>query len=79
MENIRNFISKIRAKNQDINAVLHLNENAIEQAREIDKKIKKRKAGKLAGIGVIIKSNFDPATSCQIVGISLILYLFFFN
>ena len=58
-ENIKNFISKIRAKNQDINAVLHLNEKAIDEAREIDKKIKKGKAGKLAGIGVIIKSNIS--------------------
>ena len=58
-ENIRNFISKIRAKNQEINAVLHLNEKAIDEAKEIDKKIKSGKAGKLAGLGVIVKSNIS--------------------
>ena len=59
-KNISNFISKIRAENPEINAVLHLNENAISQAKEIDKRIKKKeKVGKLAGIGVIIKSNIN--------------------
>jgi aspartyl-tRNA(Asn)/glutamyl-tRNA(Gln) amidotransferase subunit A len=57
--NILEFISRIRAKNPKINAVLHLNENAVNEAKEIDKKIKKRKAGKLAGLGVIIKSNIN--------------------
>ena len=58
-DNIRGFISKIRAKNPKINAVLHLNENAVSQATEIDEKIKKNKAGKLAGLGVIVKSNIN--------------------
>jgi len=57
--NIMGFISKIRAENPKINAVLHLNENAVSQAIEIDKKIKKNKAGKLAGLGVIVKSNIN--------------------
>ena len=58
-ENIKNFIFKIRKENSKINAVLHLNEKAISQAKEVDKKIKKKGAGKLAGIGVIIKSNIS--------------------
>tara|TARA_Y100000310_G_scaffold85798_1_gene82626 strand:- start:11155 stop:12477 length:1323 start_codon:yes stop_codon:yes gene_type:complete len=58
-ENIKNFISKIHAKNHEINAVLHLNGKALNQAREIDKKIKKGTGGKLAGLGVIIKSNIS--------------------
>ncbi|MEK6935884.1 MAG: amidase family protein [Nanoarchaeota archaeon] len=59
-KNISNFISKIRTENPIINAVLHLNENAISQAHEIDRKIKKKeKVGKLAGLGVIIKSNIN--------------------
>jgi aspartyl-tRNA(Asn)/glutamyl-tRNA(Gln) amidotransferase subunit A len=57
--NIMGFISKIRAENPKINAVLHLNENAVSEAIEIDKKIKKNKAGKLAGLGVIVKSNIN--------------------
>ena len=58
-QNIRNFISKIRAKNQEINAVLHLNEKAVDEAIEIDEKIKKGTAGKLAGLGFIVKSNIS--------------------
>ncbi len=58
-ENIKGFIEKIRKDNPEINAVLHLNEKAIEQAKEVDKKIKQGKAGKLAGLGVIIKSNIN--------------------
>ncbi len=59
-ENIHNFLDKIHKDNPDINAVLHLNEKAIEQAKEIDLRIKKgEKAGKLAGLGVIVKSNIN--------------------
>ena len=58
-ENIKNFISEIRAKNHDFNIVLRLNENAMDQAREVDLKIKKGTAGKLAGICVLIKSNIN--------------------
>jgi len=58
-ENIRNFISEIRKRNHELKIVLHLNENAVNEAKEIDVKIKKGKAGKLAGIGVIVKSNIN--------------------
>jgi len=58
-QNVKNFIDKIKKKNKEMNIVLHLNENAIEQAKEIDKKIKQGKAGKLAGLGVLIKSNIN--------------------
>lgn len=58
-ENIMRFISKIRNENHVINAILHLNEKAVDEAKEIDKKIKKGKEGKLAGLGVIVKSNIN--------------------
>ncbi len=59
-ENIRNFFSKIRKDNPEFNAVLHLNEKAFEQAKEIDKKIKnEERIGKLAGLGFIVKSNIN--------------------
>ena len=58
-KNIKNFIDKINKENKKINAVLHLNTNAIQEAREIDKKIKEGRAGKLAGIGFIVKSNIN--------------------
>ncbi len=55
-QNIRNFILKIKKNNKKINAVLHLNPDAIEEAKQVDKMKKK---GKLAGIGVVVKSNIN--------------------
>jgi aspartyl-tRNA(Asn)/glutamyl-tRNA(Gln) amidotransferase subunit A len=57
--NIKQFLNKIKSDNPNINAILHTNPNALQQAKEIDKKIKQKKAGKLAGLGVIIKSNIN--------------------
>jgi aspartyl-tRNA(Asn)/glutamyl-tRNA(Gln) amidotransferase subunit A len=59
VDNIKKFIDKIKKKNKELNIVLHLNEEAIEQANEVDKKIKNRKAGKLAGLGFLVKSNIN--------------------
>jgi aspartyl-tRNA(Asn)/glutamyl-tRNA(Gln) amidotransferase subunit A len=56
-QNVNNFLNKI--KKDKHNAVLHINDKAISQAREIDKKIKNKRAGKLAGLGVIVKSNIN--------------------
>ena len=59
-ENIAGFIDKIKKEDEDINSVLHVNENAVSDAMAIDKRIAKgEKVGKLAGMGVIIKSNIN--------------------
>ena len=58
-ENISNFINKIRKEDEKINAVLHINENAVQQAKLVDAKIAKGKQGKLAGIGFVVKSNIN--------------------
>ena len=58
-KNIRGFIEKIKAENKNLNIVLHINEDAVEQAKSIDKKIKEGKAGKLAGLGFLVKSNIN--------------------
>jgi aspartyl-tRNA(Asn)/glutamyl-tRNA(Gln) amidotransferase subunit A len=58
-QNIKNFIDKIKKENNAINAVLVINEHAIEQAKEVDKKIKNGNSGKLAGLGFIVKSNIN--------------------
>ena len=58
-QNIKDYIEKIKKENPKINAVLHLNELAINQAKQIDEKIKKGKAEKLAGLGFIVKSNIN--------------------
>jgi len=58
-ENIKKFIDKILKENPKMNIVLHINKKAIEQAKLADKKIKKGKAGKLAGLGFLVKSNIN--------------------
>ncbi|PIN77457.1 Asp-tRNA(Asn)/Glu-tRNA(Gln) amidotransferase GatCAB subunit A [Candidatus Woesearchaeota archaeon CG10_big_fil_rev_8_21_14_0_10_34_12] len=59
-ENIRGFLKEIEKNDQNgkkINAFLQLNHNAIDEAREVDKRIKQKKAGKLAGLAIAVKSN----------------------
>lgn len=52
VKNIQNFLDAIK-KNKSINAFLHVNENALEQAKEIDAKKNK---GKLAGLAIAVKA-----------------------
>ena len=59
VDNIKGFVNKITKENSKMNIVLHLNENAIEQAKKVDEKIRKGKAGKLAGLGFLVKSNIN--------------------
>jgi len=58
-ENIRHFLGKIKNEDGKINAFIKINDNAIKEAKEIDKKIKKGKAGKLAGLAIAVKSNIN--------------------
>ena len=58
VQNLMNFSKKIATpKTKDLNIFLDLNKNAINQAKEIDKRIKENKAGKLAGLCFAIKAN----------------------
>jgi len=57
--NIKHFLELIKKNDKKINAFIKLNENALKEAKEIDKKIKKGKAGKLAGLAIAIKSNIN--------------------
>ena len=60
VKNLMSFSEKIATpKTKDLNIFLHLNEDAISQAKKIDKKIKENKAGKLAGLCFAIKSNIS--------------------
>lgn len=59
-QNIKSFLDAIEKDNQKgkkINAVLSLNPHALAEAKEVDKKLKSGKAGRLAGLGILIKSN----------------------
>jgi aspartyl-tRNA(Asn)/glutamyl-tRNA(Gln) amidotransferase subunit A len=61
LENLMQFSKKIATpKVKDLNIFLSLNENAIEEAKEIDKRIKDgEETGKLAGICFTLKANIS--------------------
>jgi len=60
VKNVMAFSEKIATKKtKDLNIFLHLNEDAIDQAKAIDKRIKENKAGKLAGLCFAVKSNIS--------------------
>jgi aspartyl-tRNA(Asn)/glutamyl-tRNA(Gln) amidotransferase subunit A len=60
LENLLQFSKKIATpETKDLNIFLQLNEDAIEQAKKIDKKIKEGKAGKLAGLCFALKANIS--------------------
>jgi aspartyl-tRNA(Asn)/glutamyl-tRNA(Gln) amidotransferase subunit A len=60
-ENVKYFLSKIEENNKkgkNINAILHLNDNALLDAKEVDSRLRRGKApGKLAGLVLAVKSN----------------------
>ncbi|MDD5086727.1 MAG: Asp-tRNA(Asn)/Glu-tRNA(Gln) amidotransferase subunit GatA [Candidatus Nanoarchaeia archaeon] len=58
-QNIESFLKTIKEKDKTINAFLYVNKNALKQAEIVDEKIKKRKAGKLAGLAIAVKSNIN--------------------
>lgn len=54
------YLNKIKKENGKLNVFLHLNENAIEEARRIDEKVTKTgKKGKLYGYIIAVKSNIN--------------------
>lgn len=61
VENIEGFLKVIRKKDKGIKAFLHINEAAADDAEGIDRKMKKGKAGRLAGLAIAVKSNISVA------------------
>ena len=59
VNNIKQFLKKIEKDNKEINAIIEINKNAVKEAEAVDKKIKSGKAGKLAGLAIVIKSNIN--------------------
>ena len=60
LQNVQHFADLIATpQTQDLNIFLELNPKAIEQAKEIDKRIKKGTAGKLAGLCFATKANIS--------------------
>ena len=59
-EKVKAYIEKIKKEDRGVNAFLHLNEKVVEEAREIDEKVKKTgKKGRLYGHVFGIKSNIN--------------------
>lgn len=62
LSKLQNYLAEIEKndkKGKKINAFLQLNPNAVKEAKEVDEKIKKGKAGKLAGKIIAIKANIN--------------------
>ena len=60
VQNITQFLKKIKQKNKELNAFLYIAEKeALQQAKEVDKKLKSQKAGKLAGLAIAVKANIN--------------------
>jgi len=58
VENVMEFGERIKKKDKKLNAFLILNKDAIDEAREIDLRIKQgKKVGKLAGLCFGVKAN----------------------
>ena len=58
-QNIKDFLAKIKKEDKNINSFLQVNEDAVNEAKEADKKIKDGRAGKLAGLAIAVKSNIN--------------------
>jgi len=62
IQKLQSYLSEIEKNNHNgnkVNAILQLNQNAIEEAKKIDEKIKSGKAGKLAGKVIAVKANIN--------------------
>ncbi|KXA89453.1 glutamyl-tRNA amidotransferase [candidate division MSBL1 archaeon SCGC-AAA259I09] len=59
-ENIENRLEVIKKKDDEINSFVETNPEAMEKAKEIDRRIEKgEEVGSLAGLGIGIKSNIN--------------------
>lgn len=59
-DKVKKYLDKIKKEDKKINAFLHLNENAIGEAKDLDEKVKKTgKKGRLYGYVIAVKSNIN--------------------
>src|SRR3989338_5203578 len=59
-DKVRRYLKAIEKDNKKVNAILHVNEKAIEEAKEIDERVAKTgKKGKLYGYVFAVKSNIN--------------------
>ena len=55
-DKVKKYLDKIKKENGKVNAILHVNENALDEAKKIDSKAKK---GRLYGYVIAVKSNIN--------------------
>ncbi len=56
VQHITDLLQKIKKQNKELNAFLYVAEKeALAQAKEVDKKLKSKRAGKLAGLAIAVK------------------------
>ncbi len=59
-ENVEEKLDRLEEVNDDINAYIEANPGAMEEAKKVDRKIEKgEEVGKLAGLGIGIKTNIN--------------------
>ncbi|MFQ5975693.1 MAG: Asp-tRNA(Asn)/Glu-tRNA(Gln) amidotransferase subunit GatA [Candidatus Hydrothermarchaeales archaeon] len=59
-ENVSSYFDKMDKESKAVNAFIEIDrERALNRAREVDEKIKRGRAGKLAGLAIAIKSNIN--------------------
>jgi len=62
VEKVRTYLKEIEKNNKKgkkINAILQINPRVLEEAREVDEKIKKKRGRRLAGKVIAVKSNIN--------------------
>jgi len=59
LEKTKKILERIKKEDKDINSFIQINPNALKEAEEIERKIKAKKAGKLAGKIIAVKSNIN--------------------
>lgn len=60
IEKVKRYLEKIRRENKKMNIFLHVNENALKEAQEIEERVKKTgKKGRLYGYVIAVKSNIN--------------------
>ena len=60
VEKVKKYLEEIQKNNKKINALLEVNENALKEAEEIEKKVEKSgKKGRLYGYVIAVKANIN--------------------
>jgi len=56
-ENVETLLERV--EEEDLNAYIEVNPLALEEARKVDREVKKGEGGRLSGLGIAVKSNIN--------------------